>query len=140
VTTRLFTRATIGYRFPMITTLCLALPVQQKAMENCVELLVVKLLHATKDGALKVMHSCSAWFGSHLLVQPQSWHLKPLFMSLSLQVVNQAHICLTTVVTQFDPLRCLGVSLFCIVVKCCCLTTRNLVLLFFFFVCRRHCK
>ncbi|AQK76112.1 CLIP-associated protein [Zea mays] len=48
----------------------------QKAMENCVELLVVKLLHATKDGALKV--------------------------------VNQAHICLTTVVTQFDPLRCLG--------------------------------
>ncbi|KAL5666715.1 hypothetical protein ACJX0J_026823, partial [Zea mays] len=49
---------------------------KHKAMENCVELLVVKLLHATKDGALKV--------------------------------VNQAHICLTTVVTQFDPLRCLG--------------------------------
>ncbi|CAD6248990.1 unnamed protein product [Miscanthus lutarioriparius] len=48
----------------------------RKAMENCVELLIAKLLHATKDGALKV--------------------------------VNQAHICLTTVVTQFDPLRCLG--------------------------------
>ncbi|OQU85948.1 hypothetical protein SORBI_3004G344200 [Sorghum bicolor] len=48
----------------------------RKAIENCIELLIVKLLHATKDGALKV--------------------------------VNQAHICLTTVVTQFDPLRCLG--------------------------------
>ncbi|XP_066320786.1 CLIP-associated protein-like [Miscanthus floridulus] len=48
----------------------------RKAMENCVELLIAKLLHGTKDGALKV--------------------------------VNQAHICLTTVVTQFDPLRCLG--------------------------------
>ncbi|XP_062221558.1 CLIP-associated protein-like isoform X2 [Phragmites australis] len=49
---------------------------QRKAMENCIETLIVKLLHATKDAALKV--------------------------------VNQAHICLTTVVTQFDPLRCLG--------------------------------
>ncbi|CAL4885997.1 unnamed protein product [Urochloa decumbens] len=48
----------------------------RKAMESCVEILIVKLLHATKDAALKV--------------------------------VNQAHICLTTVVTQFDPLRCLG--------------------------------
>ncbi|KAJ1281616.1 hypothetical protein BS78_04G319200 [Paspalum vaginatum] len=48
----------------------------RKAMENFVEILIVKLLHATKDAALKV--------------------------------VNQAHICLTTVVTQFDPLRCLG--------------------------------
>ncbi|TVU27720.1 hypothetical protein EJB05_19217, partial [Eragrostis curvula] len=47
----------------------------KKAMENCIEALIVKLLHATKDVALKV--------------------------------VNQAHICLTTVVTQFDPLRCL---------------------------------
>ena len=25
-------------------------------MENCVELLIAKLLHATKDGALKVIH------------------------------------------------------------------------------------
>ncbi|KAL6635349.1 hypothetical protein ACP70R_028020 [Stipagrostis hirtigluma subsp. patula] len=49
---------------------------QSKAMEDCIETLIVKLLHATKDTALKV--------------------------------VNQAHICLTTVVTQFDPLRCLG--------------------------------
>uniref|UniRef100_A0ACD5YW68 Uncharacterized protein n=1 Tax=Avena sativa TaxID=4498 RepID=A0ACD5YW68_AVESA len=48
---------------------------QEKALENCIETLVVKLLHATKDAVLKV--------------------------------VNQAHICLTTVVTQFDPLRCL---------------------------------
>ncbi|OEL27275.1 CLIP-associated protein [Dichanthelium oligosanthes] len=48
----------------------------RKAMESCVEILIVKLLHATKDAALKV--------------------------------VNQAHICLTTVVTKFDPLRCLG--------------------------------
>nr|CAB3448329.1 unnamed protein product [Digitaria exilis] len=48
----------------------------RKVMESCVEILIVKLLHATKDAALKV--------------------------------VNQAHICLTTVVTQFDPLRCLG--------------------------------
>ncbi|PUZ78233.1 hypothetical protein GQ55_1G436800 [Panicum hallii var. hallii] len=48
----------------------------RKAMESSVEILIVKLLHATKDAALKV--------------------------------VNQAHICLTTVVTQFDPLRCLG--------------------------------
>lgn len=40
----------------MITTLFLALSVQRKAMENCVELLIVKLLHATKDGALKVIH------------------------------------------------------------------------------------
>uniref|UniRef100_A0ACD5ZE32 Uncharacterized protein n=1 Tax=Avena sativa TaxID=4498 RepID=A0ACD5ZE32_AVESA len=48
---------------------------QEKALENCIETLVVKLLHATKDDVLKV--------------------------------VNQAHICLTTVVTQFDPLRCL---------------------------------
>ncbi|KAM0847779.1 hypothetical protein ACQ4PT_054812 [Festuca glaucescens] len=47
---------------------------QEKALENCIETLVVKLLHATKDAALKV--------------------------------VNQAHVCLTTVVTQFDPLRC----------------------------------
>ncbi|KAF0935386.1 hypothetical protein E2562_032657 [Oryza meyeriana var. granulata] len=48
---------------------------QRKAMENCTDTLIVKLLHATKDAALKV--------------------------------VNQAHICLTTVVTQFDPLTCL---------------------------------
>ncbi|KAI4983049.1 hypothetical protein ZWY2020_023541 [Hordeum vulgare] len=48
---------------------------QEKALENCIETLVVKLLHATKDSALKV--------------------------------VNLAHLCLTTVVTQFDPLRCL---------------------------------
>ncbi|VAI51415.1 unnamed protein product [Triticum turgidum subsp. durum] len=48
---------------------------QEKALENCIETLVVKLLHATKDSALKV--------------------------------VNLAHICLTTVVTQFDPLGCL---------------------------------
>ncbi|VAI62956.1 unnamed protein product [Triticum turgidum subsp. durum] len=48
---------------------------QERALENCFETLVVKLLHATKDAALKV--------------------------------VNLAHICLTTVVTQFDPLRCL---------------------------------
>ncbi|XP_047080200.1 CLIP-associated protein-like [Lolium rigidum] len=47
---------------------------QEKALENCIETLVVKLLHATKDASLKV--------------------------------VNQAHVCLTTVVTQFDPLRC----------------------------------
>lgn len=48
---------------------------QGKAMENCIEALVAKLLHATKGAALKV--------------------------------VNQAHICLTTVVTKFDPVRCL---------------------------------
>ncbi|KAM3245146.1 hypothetical protein ACQJBY_056463 [Aegilops geniculata] len=48
---------------------------QEKALENCIETLVVKLLHATKDSALKV--------------------------------VNLAHICLTTVVTQFDSLGCL---------------------------------
>uniref|UniRef100_A0A453Q1I3 TOG domain-containing protein n=3 Tax=Aegilops tauschii subsp. strangulata TaxID=200361 RepID=A0A453Q1I3_AEGTS len=48
---------------------------KEKALENCIETLVVKLLHATKDSALKV--------------------------------VNLAHICLTTVVTQFDPLGCL---------------------------------
>jgi hypothetical protein len=40
----------------MITTLCFALSIQRKAMENCVELLIAKLLHATKDGALKVIH------------------------------------------------------------------------------------
>ncbi|XP_006648106.3 CLIP-associated protein-like isoform X2 [Oryza brachyantha] len=48
---------------------------QRIAMENCIDTLIGKLLHATKDAALKV--------------------------------VNQAHICLTTVVTQFDPLTCL---------------------------------
>ncbi|GJN22547.1 hypothetical protein PR202_gb10123 [Eleusine coracana subsp. coracana] len=48
---------------------------QRTAMEGCIETLIVKLLHATKDATLKV--------------------------------VNQAHICLTTVITQFDPLRCL---------------------------------
>ncbi|GJM87342.1 hypothetical protein PR202_ga03286 [Eleusine coracana subsp. coracana] len=48
---------------------------QRTAMEGCIETLIAKLLHATKDATLKV--------------------------------VNQAHICLTTVITQFDPLRCL---------------------------------
>ncbi|KAG2662518.1 hypothetical protein PVAP13_1KG542500 [Panicum virgatum] len=68
---------------PDVTTRELALSLlveilekHRKAMESCVEILIVKLLHATKDAALKV--------------------------------VNQAHICLTTVVTQFDPMRCLG--------------------------------
>jgi CLIP-associating protein 1/2 len=58
-----------------LTLLVEILEKQRKAMENCIDTLIVKLLHATKDAALKV--------------------------------VNQAHICLTTVVTQFDPLTCL---------------------------------
>jgi hypothetical protein len=40
-----------------------------------------------------------------------SWPLR-CEVSFSLQVVNQARICLTTVVTQFDPLRCLRVRLY----------------------------
>ncbi|XP_039781043.1 uncharacterized protein LOC120648347 isoform X13 [Panicum virgatum] len=32
---------------------CLAFSVQRKAMESCIEILIVKLLHATKDAALK---------------------------------------------------------------------------------------
>uniref|UniRef100_A0A0E0NMT3 TOG domain-containing protein n=1 Tax=Oryza rufipogon TaxID=4529 RepID=A0A0E0NMT3_ORYRU len=58
-----------------LTLLVEILEKQRKAMENCIDTLIVKLLHATKEAALKV--------------------------------VNQAHICLTTVVTQFDPLTCL---------------------------------
>uniref|UniRef100_A0A0E0K6V2 TOG domain-containing protein n=1 Tax=Oryza punctata TaxID=4537 RepID=A0A0E0K6V2_ORYPU len=58
-----------------LTLLVEILEKQRKAMENCIDTLIVKLLLATKDAALKV--------------------------------VNQAHICLTTVVTQFDPLTCL---------------------------------
>ena len=34
----------------------LAFSVQRKAMESCIEILIVKLLHATKDAALKVIH------------------------------------------------------------------------------------
>lgn len=91
--------------------LCYGHVFQRKAMENCMETLIVKLLHATKDAALKVLlhWQCSFRFAfSDATMKLPS----RAFMSLSLQVVNQAHICLTTVVTQFDPLRCLGVSLF----------------------------
>ena len=63
---------------------CLAFSVQRKAMESCVEILIVKLLHATKDAALKVIHlmlvsACISWcnYKAGLLS----------FKSLSLQVV-----------------------------------------------------
>ncbi|XP_039781037.1 uncharacterized protein LOC120648347 isoform X8 [Panicum virgatum] len=36
---------------------CLAFSVQRKAMESCIEILIVKLLHATKDAALKAISS-----------------------------------------------------------------------------------
>ncbi|XP_072993824.1 CLIP-associated protein-like isoform X1 [Typha latifolia] len=48
---------------------------QNKAVEDCIETVIGKVLHATKDA--------------------------------SMEVVNQAHRCLTTVVTQYNPLRCL---------------------------------
>lgn len=48
---------------PDVTTRELALSLlveilekHRKAMESCVEILIVKLLHATKDAALKVIH------------------------------------------------------------------------------------
>ncbi|XP_039781042.1 uncharacterized protein LOC120648347 isoform X12 [Panicum virgatum] len=38
---------------------CLAFSVQRKAMESCIEILIVKLLHATKDAALKLVNRLS---------------------------------------------------------------------------------
>jgi hypothetical protein len=48
--------------------LCSAHIFQEKALENCIETLVVKLLHATKDASLKVLMQCErSFFGLHWL-------------------------------------------------------------------------
>lgn len=76
---------------------------QRDAMEDSVEVVIEKLLNATKDVAPKV--------NSHLdEVIMLKISLPSFLMCYIVQVANEAEHCLTMVLSLYDPFRCLSVS------------------------------
>lgn len=72
-------------------------------MEDSVEVVIEKLLNATKDVAPKV--------NSHLdEVIMLKISLPSFLMCYIVQVANEAEHCLTMVLSLYDPFRCLSVS------------------------------
>lgn len=71
------------------------------------EIVIEKLLHVTKDAVPKVIFSDQTSFLAMFL--PYVWCLNVL---VYVQVSNEAEHCLTVVLSQYDPFRCLSVCVF----------------------------
>lgn len=74
-------------------------------MDDSVEIVLEKLLHVTKDVVAKV----SKFFYVYGLMW---FHICSTYFFLPcIQVSNEAEQCLTVVLSQYDPFRCLTVCL-----------------------------
>ena len=80
---------------------------QKDAMENSVEIVVEKLLNVTKDIVPKV----SSFIMFLIFFYVVAFFSQVLQFSPLLQVSNEAEHCLTIVLSQNDPFRCLSVCI-----------------------------
>ncbi|XP_038971250.1 CLIP-associated protein isoform X1 [Phoenix dactylifera] len=78
---------------------------QKEGMEDTIEIVAEKLLHATRDVAAEALNYFS--FGCYSCFCIMHFLFHSCFFSL--QVSNVAHQCLTIVLAQYDPFRCLDV-------------------------------
>lgn len=80
------------------------LQLQKGTMEDSVEIVIEKLLHATKDAVPKATHISflvEASISKYCVAVPK--------LFLFSQVSDEANQCLSTILDQSDPFRCLAV-------------------------------
>lgn len=80
-------------------------------MEDSVEIVIEKLLHVSKDSVPKVTY---CMLKPLFLVHPPDPYCffintDVVYDNISFQVSSEAEQCLTTVLSQYDPFRCLSV-------------------------------
>lgn len=74
-------------------------------MEDSVEIVIEKLLHVSKDSVPKVNAFLEALHSFPIVLTSLSH-----YFYIYIQVSSESEHCLTIVLSQYDPFRCLSVS------------------------------